>query len=342
MKKLLNTLYITNKDYYLLKDGENVVIKMEKKEIKRFPIHILEGIICFNYIGVSPALIRLCSEHNISISYISPSGRFCGRFVGITNGNVLLRREQYRIADENKSLDIAKNIIKGKLINSRKILLKGLKDHKQKINKKKLDKICLDIKNQLMKIDFVDNKDTLRGIEGEVARKYFSGLDELILKNKNIFFMKSRSKRPPLDNFNALISYLYSILMYDVQSALESVGLDSYVGMFHSDRPGRAGLALDMMEELRAYMVDKLAVKLINYGQIKENNFSMKENGSVLLNDSGRSIVLSEWQKRKNVEVEHKYLKEKIKIGLLPYVQALLLSRCIRGDIENYPPFLIK
>lgn len=342
MRKLLNTLYITNDLCYLSKDRENIVITIDDKEVKRFPIHILEGIICFNYNGVSPGVMKLCNENHISISFLTPYGQFCGRFTGKTNGNVYLRREQYRIADnEEKSLKIARNCIIGKLNNSRKILMRLIRDHKNKIDSEKVQLTVDELYDQIEKIKTIDSKDSLRGIEGEAARNYFGNFDDMILSQKNDFLFNSRNRRPPKDKVNAMLSFLYSLLSYEVQSALESVGLDSYVGFFHSDRPGRAGLALDMMEELRGYMVDRLVLTLINKKQIDSKGFEEKENESVLLNEKGRNIVIEAWQKRKQEEILHPYIDEKISIGLLPYVQSQLLARYIRGDIDEYPPFLL-
>lgn len=342
MRKLLNTLYITNDLCYLSKDRENIVITIDNKEVKRFPIHILEGIICFNYNGVSPGVMKLCNENYISIAFLTPYGKFCGRVVGKTNGNVHLRREQYRIADNDEiSLKISKNFIIGKLSNSRKILMRAIRDHKEKMNVEEIQKTVDELMDQIKKIENIENKDSLRGIEGESARNYFGNFNQMILSQKNDFVFNSRNRRPPKDKVNALLSFLYTLLTYDVQSALESVGLDSYVGFFHSDRPGRAGLALDMMEEIRAYMVDRLVLTLINRKQIDSKGFDEKENGSVLLNEKGRNIVIEAWQKKKQEEIVHPYIDEKINIGLLPYVQSQLLARYIRGDIDEYPPFLI-
>ena len=342
MKKLLNTLYITNELCYLSRDRENIVISIDGKEVKRLPIHILEGIICFNYNGVSPGVMKLCSENNISIAFLTPYGRFCARLTGKVNGNVYLRREQYRIADsDEKSLAIAKNCIIGKLHNSRKMLMRAVRDHKEKINSEVMNKTIENIKEQLEKIKLLDSKDSLRGIEGEAARSYFRNFNEMILTQKDIFLFNERTKRPPKDRVNALLSFLYSLLTYEVQSALESVGLDSYVGFFHTDRPGRPSLALDMMEELRGYMVDRLVLTLINKKQIDKKHFEEKENESVLLNEKGRNLVIEAWQKKKQEEMTHPFIDEKIQIGLLPYVQAQLLARVIRGDIEEYPPFML-
>lgn len=340
MRKLLNTLYITNESYYLSRERENVVIRDEDTVVRRFPVHILEGIVCFNYTGVSPGLIQLCNENDISVTFLTPNGRFQGKFIGITNGNVLLRREQYRIADDERSLAVAKNCIEAKLINSRKVYLRLARDHRNAIDKAEVERVIDYLKGQIKLIDKCETKDSLRGIEGDAARIYFQNFDQLILKQKDNFKFVIRTRRPPLNRVNAMLSFLYSMLTYEVQAALETVGLDSYVGFFHSDRPGRASLALDLIEELRAYLVDRFVLTMINRHQISETDFEIKENQAVLLNDKGRDKILTQWQKRKQQEIVHPYLKEKMPIGLLPYVQAQLLSRYIRGDLEAYPPFI--
>jgi CRISPR-associated protein Cas1 len=340
MRKLLNTLYITNENYYLSRERENVVIRDDDKVLRRFPIHILEGIVCFNYTGASPGLIQLCNENRISITYLTPRGRFQGKYIGITNGNVLLRREQYRIADDERSLEIAKNCIKAKIINSRKVYLRLLRDHRDNINYSQVSEVAEYLKNQILLIDICKDKDSLRGIEGDAARMYFQNFDELILKQKEDFKFVLRTRRPPLNRVNAMLSFLYSVLTYEIQAALETVGLDSYVGFFHADRPGRAGLALDLIEEIRAYLVDRFVLTMINRHQISPSDFEVKENQAVLLNEKGREKILSEWQKRKQQEITHPFIKEKMPIGLLPYVQAQLLARHIRGDLEAYPPFI--
>lgn len=344
MKKLLNTLFITQEDVYLSRDGENVVIIKENKAISRFPIHILEQITCFNYAGVSPALIGLCIENNVSISFLTPFGKFCGRITGKTSGNVLLRRNQYRMADNAQSTDFTKNIVYAKGKNSKNILCRLIRDHGQKIDAKRVnqgvDKIEI-LLNEIKNSQSMD-KESIRGYEGIIAKTYFDCFDEMILRQKNEFYFRERNKRPPIDRVNAMLSFLYSILSLDVQSALETVGIDSYVGFFHTDRPGRASMALDMMEEMRAYLVDRLVVSMINLEEIKPRHFEVKENGAVLLNDKGRKLMLEKWNQRKQKEIEHPFLKEKHKVGLLPYIQATLLSRYIRGDLESYPPFLIR
>ncbi len=342
MKKLLNTLYITNELCYLAKDGENILVKIDGKEVKRFPIHILEGVVCFSYNGISPSVIRLCTTNNVQIAIMTTSGDLCGRFVGKTNGNVYLRRTQYRWADDEYiSLVISKSVILAKLSNSKKILQRLLRDHREKVDNQLVEKVIKDFVLAINNISDVTDKDSLRGIEGEMARKYFSCFNELILKQKDVFVFTSREKRPPKDMINSLLSYMYTILTYEIQSALEGVGLDSYVGFFHTDRPGRPSLALDIIEEFRAYLVDRFVISLINKLEIKEKHFEIKENGSVILTKEGKNVIITKWQKRKQEEIVHPFLKEKCQVGLLVHIQASLMARYIRGDIDDYPPFLI-
>lgn len=342
MKKLQNILYITIDDAYISKDGENVVIIKDSRVLKRFPIHILEGIMCFNYTGVSPALMKFAMENNLLISFFTPEGRFCGRVIGETNGNVLLRRRQYQLADSQESIEFVQNIIYAKIFNSRKVLKRAVRDHGEKIDTEKLLDTIEFIDKSIKNIRQLDNKDSLRAIEGNVASRYFACFDEMIVSQRSDFYFIDRNRRPPEDNTNALLSFLYSLLTYDMQSALEGVGIDSYVGFFHVDRPGRCSMALDMIEELRAYICDRLALTMINKNIIGPKDFEKKETGAVLLNDKGRAKVLENWQKRKQDQITHPFIDEKIKIGLIPHVQAMILNRYIRGDLKAYPPFLIK
>lgn len=342
MKKLLNTLYVTRENSYLSRDGENILIFEEEKIIGRFPIHILDSISCFNYSGCSPSLMKLCIENNILISFFTPQGKFCGRIIGETNGNVLLRKKQYRISEEEESLDFVKNIIYAKAYNSKKILQRAKRDHSSKINIKQLEKAITSIEKFMNEIKTSVSKDSVRGFEGSIAKIYFECFDELILKQKEDFYFNERTKRPPRDTVNALLSFLYSMLAHEVQSALEGVGIDSYVGFFHTDRPGRISMALDMMEELRGFLVDRVVLSLINLLIINKKDFEYKENGSVLLNSKGREKVLKYWQERKQEEILHPFIEEKVKLGLLPHIQSMLLNRYLRGDLESYPPFIMK
>jgi len=343
MRKLLNVLYVTTPESYLSRDGENVVIKVNNSEIFRMPIHNLEGIICFGYTGASPSLMALCAERNVGLSFLSENGHFYARVTGKTSGNVLLRREQYRKADKpEESLKIASNCILAKIANSRTVLKRAVRDHEGVVEAAKLIKVSEGLTYKIERVERCLNLDELRGIEGDAAKEYYSVFDELILCQKETFYMQERTRRPPKDNMNALLSFLYTILAHDVQSALESVGLDPYVGFLHRDRPGRASLALDLMEELRPYLADRVALTLINRRQISENGFVQKESGGIIMDKDTRKQVLSMWQKRKQEKITHPFLNEKVEVGLIPYIQALLLARFLRGDLEGYPPFLWK
>lgn len=340
MKKLLNTLYLTQENFYLTRERDNIVIKQEGKVVQRFPYRIIDGIVCFSYLGASPSLIELCAEKQINLSFHTPQGRFCGRFVGPTNGNVLLRRQQYRLADAEESLIYAQRFILAKIANSRKYLLRFWRDHRDKVDNALFEEVNAELLKSLEQVQGADNKESLLGIEGQAANQYFRLFNEFVLSDKETFAFNGRTRRPPMDCVNALLSFGYSLLTYECQSALEAVGLDSYVGFFHTDRPGRASLALDLVEEFRAYVVDRFVFSLINRGQLNQKHFDIKENGSVLLTDKGRAIFIEAWQKRKHTEVEHPFTKEKVKLILLPYVQAQLLAKAIRGELESYPPFL--
>ncbi|MCK1253079.1 type I-C CRISPR-associated endonuclease Cas1c [Streptococcus uberis] len=341
MKKLLNTLYLTQENFYLTRERDNIVIKQEGEVIQRFPYRIIDGIVCFSYLGASPSLIKLCAEQNINLSFHLPQGQFCGRFVGPANGNVLLRREHYRVADNEQSIEYAKRFILAKVSNTRKYLLRFKRDHRERVDLNLFEEVNTELTWALEKVQAAQDKETLLGIEGQAANQYFRLFNDFVLTDKETFSFNGRSRRPPLDCVNALLSFGYSMLTYECQSALEAVGLDSYVGFFHTDRPGRASLALDLVEEFRAYIVDRFVFSLINRGQLTKKDFEIKENGSVLLTDKGRATFIDAWQKRKHTEVEHPYTKEKVKLMLLPYVQAQLLAKAIRGDLDSYPPFLV-
>lgn len=343
MKKLLNTLYVTTPNRYLSLDGENVVILCKDEEIGRIPLHNLERIMTFGYTGASPALMGKCAQDGKELVFMSSSGRFLARVEGEKCGNVLLRRQQYRFADDPaQSLGIAKYMIAGKLYNSRCVIERTLRDHELRINTEKFRKKSQFLKEASVKSLSAKDIDTLRGIEGEAASVYFSLFDDMILQQKEDFAFTVRSKRPPLDKVNALLSFAYSLATGMCSSALESVGLDPYVGFMHTDRPGRRSLALDLVEEFRALMCDRFVLTLINKRTISAKDFEQREDGAVLLTDNGRRTFLSSWQTRKSDEIKHPFLGEKVEWGLLPYVQALLLARYIRGDLDCYPPFMWK
>jgi len=341
MRKLLNVLYVTSPDSYLSRDGQNVVVRVGDEERARFPIHILEGIVCFSYVGASPALMELCAESGVALSFLSESGKFLARVTGPTTGNVLLRRRQYRMADDmSESAAIARNIIAAKITNSRAVLRRALSDHADAATEEKLHRAVVELTEILQRVfDCPDDLEALRGLEGQAANVYFGVFNELIRNPDPAFRFDTRTRRPPRDPVNALLSFLYALLRHDVQSALETVGLDPYVGFLHTDRPGRPSLALDLMEELRPYVADRLVLTLVNRKQVSAKDFVSSETGGVLLTDEGRKKVLGAWQERKRETVEHPFLEEKIQVGLIPYAQALLLARYIRGDLEGYPPF---
>lgn len=343
MRKLMNTLFVTSEDAYLSLDGENVVVSRGKLELGRFPLHTLSGIISFSYAGASPALMGGCAKRNVSMTFCTPSGRFLARSVGAENGNVLLRRQQYRVADDPvQCCSIARNMIYGKLYNARWSLERTKRDHALRVNGEKLQDAIDQIRAQCPLVLEEVSMETLRGREGVAAKAYFGAFNELILQNKDAFHFFERTRRPPLDNVNALLSFAYSLLSNDCAAGLESAGLDAYVGFMHRDRPGRTSLALDMMEELRPAFADRFALSLINNRIVHDSDFDHSDSGAVWLTEGGRKKFLHAWQERKREVITHPYLKEKIPWGLVPYVQALLLARYLRGDLDEYPPFLWK
>lgn len=343
MRKLLNVLYVTSPDAYLSRDGQNVVIRVEQEERARVPIHILESIVCFTYMGVSPGLMGLCSRSGVSLSFLTAQGHFLGRVSGPTVGNVLLRRQQYRLADDMESCTmIAGNMIAAKIANCRSVLRRAIRDHGGVVDSTRLQQAVADLTDCLRLLRDRRDLDELRGVEGRAAQIYFSQFNELILNPDPAFRFENRSRRPPRDNINALLSFLYALLRHDVQSALETVGLDPFVGFLHRDRPGRPGLALDLMEELRPQLADRIALSLVNRRQVSSKGFVSSEEGGIRMTDETRKTVLAAWQKRKQETIVHPFLEESVEIGLIPHVQALLLARYIRGDIEAYPPFIWK
>lgn len=343
MKKLLNTLYVTTENAYLSLDGENVVVQADGNTIGRLPIHTIDGIITFGYIGASPALMGKCSELNKQLVFCKPSGRFLAKVTGKAYGNILLRRQQYKLCDNEKaSTKIAANIISAKLYNSNSVIKRAISDHALRLDVDRFENVSSALKNASVSAFVCNDKDTLRGLEGEAASQYFSVFDDMILQQKDDFYYKSRSRRPPMDNVNAMLSFSYSMLTSMCVSALEAVGLDAYAGFFHTERAGRCSLALDMVEEFRECFADRFVLSMINKKMISYSDFESKENGSVLLTDKSRKTFLSAWQNKKRETITHPFLKEKIEWGLAPYVQAMLMARFIRGDIDCYPPFLWK
>ncbi|WP_125705662.1 type I-C CRISPR-associated endonuclease Cas1c [Lacticaseibacillus daqingensis] len=343
MKKILTTLYVTNPKAYLKLDGGNIVVTSNHETVAKLPLISFEGIVTFGYPGASPGLMRYCLEHNVALSFLSETGQFCGRLTGELNGNVLLRRAQYRVADsETEALQLAKAFLIGKLFNQRWVLARAKRDHSLVVSATQLDAAIQQLREGLQALKKVNDATTLRGIEGNTARAYFSVFGELILQQQSEFSFSDRSRRPPLDRTNALLSYAYTLLAHDCAAALEAVGLDAYVGFLHTDRPGRTSLALDLMEELRSVFADRFVLTLINKRMVRKRDFMSQEDGAVLLTEQGRRTVLAAWQDRRSEQLVHPFLKEKIQWGLVPHVQALLLARYLRGDIDAYPPFLWK
>ena len=343
MKQLLNTLFVTSEDIYLSLEGENILANREKQVLARYPLHTLQTIVSFSYAGASPALMGACAERGIGLAFCTPRGKFLARVIGESSGNVLLRRAQYRIADDpEQSCAIARNMIFGKLSNSSSSIRRTLRDHAPRISESGLEDASAQIKELLPLVLEVSEPEALRGLEGIGAAAYFGVFDQMILNRKEDFFFHGRNRRPPLDRMNAMLSFAYSLLAHDCASALESVGLDSYVGFLHRDRPGRTSLALDLMEELRPCMADRFVLTLVNNRIMKPEDFQSQDSGAVLLTDDGRKKFLKSWQERKRDTLTHPYLDEKMSWGMVPYAQALLLARFVRGDLEAYPPFLWK
>ncbi len=343
MKKLLNTLFVTTPESYLHKEGETVVIKVENEQKAQFPLHALNSIICFGQVSMSPFLMATCAEKSIAVTFCTETGRFLASVHGKIHGNVILRREQYRKADDDIACaNLTRSFLVGKIANSRNVINRALRDHADKLDSVSLNvvsekaSVALD---QLMKSGSVDS---MRGLEGEMANAYFDVFDHLIISQKDAFKFDGRNRRPPRDNVNCLLSFIYTMLAHDTRSALESVGLDPYVGFLHKDRSGRPGLALDLMEEFRAMLGDRLVLSLINRDQVSPKGFKHSESGAVIMDDETRKEVIAAYQKRKQDEVFHPFFKENVKIGLLFYTQALLLARHLRGDLDGYPVFFWK
>lgn len=343
MRKLLNTLYITSNDCYLSLDGENVVISQNKKDVGRLPLHNLESIVTCGHTGASPALMEKCALNNISLTFLSSTGRFRAKVTGKAYGNILLRRTQYRMADSEKaSLEIARNFMIGKIYNERGVINRAIRDYAERLDTEELSRVSSQLKETLEAVRAAESMEALRGHEGEAASRYFSQFDQLILQQKEDFVFDVRNRRPPLDKVNALLSFTYALLTGMCVAALESVGLDPYAGFMHTDRPGRCSLALDLLEELRAPYADRFVLSCINKKVVDGADFEQKENGAVLLKETGRKKYLAAWQNKKAEKLTHPYLQESVEWGLVPYVQALLLARYIRGDLDGYPPFLWK
>ncbi len=344
MRRHLNTLYVTTEESWLHKDGENAVIKANGVERGRVPVHLLGGIVCFGSIGVTPGLMGHCAKLGVSISLMSRTGRFLARVEGPVSGNVLLRKEQYRRAeDESQAAQFASNLITGKLLNQRTVVRRALRDHSKNMDEKSIDRLNLcerRLTNALRRCRQQSEIDKVRGIEGEAARAYYEVFNDLLRSKESGFEFNGRTRRPPLDPVNALLSFLYTLLVHDCRSALETVGIDPAVGFLHRDRPGRPSMALDLVEELRPVLADRLALSLINRRQLTAKDFKKAVSGAVKMKDDARKLVLVAYQERKKDELEHPFLKEKTTLGLIPFVQSNLMARYLRGSLDGYPPFL--
>lgn len=342
MKKLLNTLYLTSEGAWLHKDGNNVVVRIDGAERGRLPAHLLGQIVCFGRVGVTPELMLFCAEEGISITFLGTSGRFLGRVEGPTSGNVLLRRAQHEATrDEALSLPVARAIVAAKIANQRGTLSRALRDHGGAMLPS-MRFVLEEARDQLAPVArralHAPDMDALRGLEGEAAAVYWRVFPQLIRVGG--FSFTGRNRRPPRDPVNALLSFLYVLLAADCRAALEAHGLDPQMGFLHRDRPGRMSLALDLMEEFRTPLAERTALTLINRGQLKPRNFRREETGGVRLTDDARRTVLTAWQERKRTTLRHAFLEETVPLGLVPYLQAQLLARYLRGDLDAYPAYV--
>lgn len=346
MRRMLNTIYVTSEGAWLRKDGANLVVEVDGAERGRAPLHMLDGVVSFGRSGASPALMAACAEAGVTISFLDPNGRFLARVEGQRTGNVLLRRTQHRTADdEQRKVPIVRGIVAAKAANQRTVVLRALRDHgdtmrpEARVALTEADRRLMDIARRTLLTQDVAG---LRGLEGEAAATYFGVFDHLIRAPDAAFRFTGRSRRPPLDRMNALLSFLYAMLGHDCRSALEAHGLDPQIGFLHADRPGRAGLALDLMEELRPVLADRLALSLVNRGQLRADDFVVEETGGVRLTDGARKDVLVALQERKRDDLRHPFLGETTPFGLLAQLQAQLLARHLRGDLDGYPAFIWK
>lgn len=352
MKQHLNTLFLTTPGAYLAKEGQALAVRIERETRLRVPVHTIGSVVCLGRATLSPAAMALCAESGVAVLFLTDHGRFLARVSGFTPGNVLLRREQYRVADDPaRCLPIIRSVVAGKLANQRAVLLRGARELRDRIDDPSalapLERAAADLADSLHVLQRASTPDAARGLEGDAAARYFAVLDLLITEahgqaHRDTFRLSSRSRRPPLDPINCLLSFLYALLAADCRAAAESTGLDPAVGFLHTDRPGRPSLALDLMEELRPILADRLALSLINRRQVDAACFETAASGAVSLTDSARKAVLVAYQKRKQEELTHPFLSEKVTLGLLPHLQALLLARHLRGDLDAYPPFLWK
>ena len=343
MKKHDNTLYVTTQGTYLAREGTNALVRVEKQTRLRVPIHNLGGIVCFGNVSCSPFVMGLCGQHGVAITFLTENGRFLARVLGPQTGNVLLRRAQHRMtADATQAADLARLLIMAKIANARSVLQRARRDHPDRVLPELIDTVVNRMAYTLRDLGQPMPLEQIRGVEGDAAKSYFVAFNELILQQKEAFFLHERTRRPPRDNMNALLSFLYTLLTHDVVSACESVGLDPQMGFLHADRSGRPSLALDLVEELRPMLADRLALSLVNRQQVEGDGFVRRESGGVDMDAATRKSVLVAYQKRKDEEIVHPFLKEKVTVGLLPHVQARLLARWLRGELDAYPPLFWK
>jgi CRISPR-associated protein Cas1 len=343
MKKHDNTLYVTTQGAYLSRDGTNVVVSVEKKERLRLPIHTIEGIVCFGNVGSSPFLLGMCGQEHVGVSFCTENGRFLARLHGPQSGNVHLRRAQHEAGRaETICVSAARWFVQAKLANCRALLLRALRDHGDNVDKSRLESAQRRLAIIIGELSRIENLERIRGAEGEGARCYYSAFDDLIVAEKDDFRFSSRNRRPPTDPVNAMLSFIYTLLAHDAASACEAVGLDPQMGFLHADRSGRASLGLDLMEEFRAMIADRLTLTLINRRQVAKSGFIVRENGAVEMDDKTRKTILVSYQERKREEIHHRFLDEPVTIGALLCVQARLLARWLRGDLDAYPAFFWK
>jgi CRISPR-associated protein Cas1 len=340
VKRHHNTLYVTTQGAYVGAEGETVVVRVERAKRLQMPLHVLEGIVCFGRVSCSPDLMGRCSERGIGVSFFTARGRFLARVVGPVSGNVLLRRAQYKAADDaGMAARIARSSVLAKVANARAVLLRSLRDHPDGSGGEAVRSAAESCSRILRRLEASERLDEVRGLEGEAGQAYFRTFDHLIVAQKDVFHFSGRSRRPPLDSVNALLSFVYTLLTHDAVSALEGSGLDPQVGFLHRDRPGRPSLALDLVEELRAFLADRLVLSLINRQQVRGGGFTVVENGGVLMTDETRKTVLVAYQERKQEEITHPFLGDRTTVGMLVHLQALLLARFLRGDLDEYPSF---
>ncbi len=344
MKRHLNTLFVTTQESYVGHEGDSIYVRADEELKVRVPIHTLGGIVCFGRVGISPSLMGKCGERGVSVSFLTEHGRYLASVHGFTPGNVLLRREQYRRADQADAgaLIIAAAIVAAKLANSRAVVLRAARDHPETLGRPALERAAAELARGARAALAARTLDELRGVEGDGANAYFTVFNHLLTAQSDEFRFTVRSRRPPLDRINALLSFVYALLAHDARAACEATGLDAAVGFLHRDRPGRPGLALDLMEEFRAFLADRLVLSLVNRRQVNPDGFDIRQGGGVTMDDRTRKVVLTAYQERKQEALTHPFLAERTTVGLLVHLQARLLARHLRGDLDAYPAFLWK